>query len=222
MVTVVGQEASKWSRRDVDHTKYFNNWSIGLGINAVFNSGTKGKNISVSESLNISNPFALTVEYYTNNKFSFDVMFSVNKFKEGKLMDNTGYILKNYEANYLALDMATKLYVRDWFKTYVFDPYIMVGLGVTSIGNYKATPKDAFSIPEYIEVDANGNMLVPSIWHFNFNTGAGFNVWISNDWGVNAQAKLKWGIKRKDYNLGANSISNHAQFTLGAVYFINR
>ena len=114
-LVIVGQEASKWSKRAIDHTTHFNNWSIGLGINAVINSGTKGKNVSLSESLNISNPFALTVEYYANDKFSFDVMLSVNKFKEGKLMDNTGYILKDYEANYLALDMTTKLYVRDWF-----------------------------------------------------------------------------------------------------------
>jgi len=122
--SVNAQSNSQWRSGKQVNNNYDNNWSFGLGINIVDDSGTIGGGITApSEYWNMGQPLALNAEYYLNNKFSFNAMFTMNKFKEGKNIDDLAHIIKGHEANYFAFDLATKLYLRDWLKTYKFDPY---------------------------------------------------------------------------------------------------
>jgi len=167
-------------------------------------------------------PLALNAEYYLNNKFSFNAMFTMNKFKEGKNIDDLAHIIKGHEANYFAFDLATKLYLRDWLKTYKFDPYVFAGFGYTSIGAYKAKPIDYITPRDYVELDEDGNFVVPSIGRLTVNAGLGFNVWFSQTWGLNFNLAGKWGMGNGDYDAGSPlGTSNQTQTSLGVIYFLN-
>ena len=72
----------------------FGNWSFGAGINVVDDSGTKVKDFfNTSENWNITSPFMGNVEYYIDNQFSLVASVSMNKYVEGKNIDDTGLII---------------------------------------------------------------------------------------------------------------------------------
>ena len=69
-------------------------------------------------------------------------MISINQFTEGTVIDKLAVIIEGYEASYFAFDLAAKLYLRDWIKTYKFDPYVFADSSYTKIGACKGEIKD--------------------------------------------------------------------------------
>jgi len=203
---------------------YNKNWTIGAGLNIVDDSGSSSTGISdPSENWNFSRPFYLSTEFYLNNKFSFMSMLFFNQYTEGKNIDDTIYIIEGHEASYFAFDVNTKYYFRDLLKSYHFDPYIFLGVGYTNIGEYKGEPIDPgnLSFPDYVEVDEDGNMIVPSIGRLTLNAGLGLNYWFSDTWGLNLNLAAKLGIGNSEYDSGTpNGISNQFQYSLGALYML--
>ncbi|WKK66458.1 hypothetical protein [Lutimonas zeaxanthinifaciens] len=183
---------------------YEKNWSFGAGFNVVDDSGLViGGIADPSENWNFSMPFYISAEYYLNNQFSFMAMISTNKYLEGKVY-NKGYIVGG-DANYFSFDVNAKFSFRDIMKSYQFDPYVFLGFGYNSIGEFtyvlKEFPYDSLEHP------AAGNLTV--------NGGLGFNYWFSPTWGMNLNLAAKWDANRQD---GWN---NHKQYSIGAVYFLN-
>ncbi len=197
---------------------FVKNWSIGVGINVIDDSGQEGRYIG--KNWNYSLPFTLSAEYYINTKFSVNALFSMNSFEEDKKIDGN-FIVKDFEASYFAADLAFKFYLREWFRTPVLDPYIFVGGGYTIIGDYRVSAGiDKEFNPETQDLDENGNLIVPEIGRITFNTGLGMNIWISNNWGLTGAITGKWGFESGDYEKGPNSISNQIQYTTGVLYLL--
>lgn len=217
------QTGQGFESRSGIHDYYHNNWSIGAGFNAVDDSGSGlfGAIPSYTNRMSFSIPFYVNAEYYLNNMFSFNAMISFNQYKKDTNVDNLAYIIEGHEASYFAFDLATKLYFRDQFNSYMFDPYIFVGFGYTNIGAYKAKQIDRITPPDYVELDENGNFVVPAIGRMTVNAGVGFNIWFSQTWGLNLNMAGKWGMGTSEHENGPNSISNQLQYALGAVYFFN-
>ncbi|MDN3641802.1 hypothetical protein QWY87_03765 [Lutimonas halocynthiae] len=183
---------------------YEKNWSFGAGFNVVDDSGEVIGGISnPSENWNFSMPFYLSAEYYLNNEFSFIAMISTNKYQEGKVY-NKAYIVDG-DASYFSADLNAKFSFRDIMRSYKFDPYVFLGFGYNSIGEFKAVKKD-FPYDIYES---------PAIGRLTINTGLGFNYWFSQTWGMNLNLAAKLGAN------GNEEHNNHKQFSLGAVYFLN-
>ena len=217
------QSDTEWRSGKQVNDVYSHNWSFGAGINMVDDSGTKlGAIPDGGKRMSLGIPIYANAEYYLNNKFSFNAMISLNKYTEGVVVDKMAIILKDHEASYAAFDLAAKLYFRDWLKTYKFDPYVFVGFGYTNIGGYKGEPVDYVNIPDYVEIDENGNIVVPTIGRMTVNTGVGFNIWFSQTWGLNLNLAGKWGMGNGDYEAGSPlGTSNQMQYAFGVVYFLN-
>ena len=178
-----------------------NDWSFGAGFNIVNDSGETFGNLS--DNLNFSVPFYVSAEYYLNNKFSFMAMLSTNKYKEGKLVEN-GYIVGG-DASYFSADLNAKFSFRDILNSYAFDPYVFLGFGYNSIGSFTTVRKEyPYEIQEF---ESGGRLMI--------NGGLGFNVWISQNWGVNLNLAGKW------YASGSKGTNNHKQYSLGAVYLLD-
>ncbi len=189
--------AQEWSERANDH--YENDWSFGVGMNAVDDSGFMTKELfNIKENWNLGIPIYISAEYYRNNKFSFAANLSFNKYNEGKTVDHAT-VLKDHEASYIAFDLAAKYSFRDLLKTHAFDPYVFLGPGFTNIGEHKT--------------DAT-NLLVPSKGRMTFNVGVGFNYWLSKNWGLNMNALGKYAL--------VSDATNHKQYSLGVLYFISK
>ena len=208
----------------------FGNWSFGAGINVVDDSGTKGKDFfNTSENWNMTSPFMANVEYYIDNQFSLVASVSMNKYVEGKNIDNTGLIIKDYEADYLAIDLASRFYFGDLFSNYTFDPYVFLGFGYTTIGAYKSDPfeidipidQDVPPIIYDIPIDENGFYDVPEIGRITLNGGIGFNYWFVENFGLNFNFAVKVGMASGEFKTGPNSVSNQTQFSLGVIYFFS-
>ena len=202
----------------------YGNWSFGAGVNVVDDSGTKGKDFfNTSENWNMTSPFMVSIEYYIDNQFSLVATGSMNKYVEGKNIDNTGLIIKDFEPDYLAIDLATRLYFGDLFTSYTFDPYIFLGAGYTTIGAYKSVPFEENSLRtdlDHIAIDENGFYDVPEIGRVTINGGIGFNYWFAETFGLNFNFATKLGMASGEYKTGPNSVSNQTQFSLGVIYFL--
>lgn len=212
--------------------RFYGNWSLAAGINAVDDSGTKGANFfNTEENWNSSSPFTASIEYYIDNQWSVSVTGSVNKYVSGKNIDSTGVIVQGYAADYLAVDLATKLSLGDLFSSYAFDPYIFIGFGYNQIGSYKLDPfffdlpVDLDVLPDEINgipIDENGYYDIPEIGKITLNGGAGFNYWFAKTWGVNFNFTAKFAIESGEFKLGPNSVSDQAQFSLSLMYFFKK
>lgn len=207
---------------------FYGNWSIGAGINSVDDSGTEGKNIfNFEENWNTTFPFTFSIEYFIDNQWGISLVGSTNKYVSGKNIDNTGLIIEGFAADYLAIDMNARFYFGDLFTNYKFDPYVFLGVGHTTIGAYKSDPfeidipidQDVPTIIYDIPIDENGFYDVPEIGRITLNGGAGFNYWFAKKWGINFGFTGKVALPNGEYKKGPNSVSNHAQFTLGIIYF---
>ena len=220
---------SKGNKRVNDH---YGNWSFGAGINVVDDSGTEGKDFfNTKEHWNISNPYLVSVEYYFDNQWSVVASGSMNKYVSGKNIDNSGVIVKGFAADYFAADLATRLYLGDLFSSYAFDFYMFLGVGYNKIGGYKLhpfvaeVPVDTDIVPSEINalpIDEYGYYNIHEIGKMTLNGGLGFNYWFAETWGVNFNFTGKFAIPSGDYKRGQNEVSDHAQFSLGLIYFLKK
>ncbi len=202
---------------------YDGNWSIGIGVNAVDDSGTLFKYLFDGENYNVSNPYTVYIEYYSNNMFSYELILSFNEYIAGKNVDNTSYIIEGHEASYMAIDFAFKWYWRDFLHTTRFDPYVFFGLGYTVIGAYKSEPFPIQTHEDlsHVQVDEDGNFDVPEIGRITVNTGIGFNIWFTRIWAMNVNIAAKIGIGGGEYKRASNSVSHQKQYTIGTHFLLN-
>jgi hypothetical protein len=189
--------AQGWSERS--SSQHENDWSIGLGFNAVYDSGTSAKDLfNVSDNWNFGTPFYISAENYINNQFSIGANLSFNYIKEGKIIDGETILKGGNEAGYVAFDLAVKYSFRDLLKLKAFEPYVFVGLGFTHIGDYQTE--------ENIQrIKGKGRM--------TFNTGLGANYWFSSTWGINLNLAGKFGV--------GSDVTNQLLNSLGVLYRLN-
>lgn len=197
-------------------------WSFGVGFNIVDDGGVKfGGLFGGNKYLHFHMPLTINAEYFYNSKFSFTATFSMNKYVEGKNIDDLGTIIKDEEASYTAFDLGTKFYLRDIINDYIFEPYVFSGVGFTKIGAYKLTPNEN-EAPDYLEIDENGNYNIPAIGRMTFNGGLGANFWFTKTWGANINGAFKLGIGNSKHQRGPNSISNQIQLSFGTFYCLKK
>ncbi|MFK5982679.1 MAG: hypothetical protein QM499_07180 [Flavobacteriaceae bacterium] len=191
---------SGWSKRDVVHQK--NDINIGLGLNIVADSGLGFEELfNASDNWNFGNPFALSVEYYFNNKISIATVFSLNKYKEGKNIDS-GIILKDNEATYFASDVIAKYSFRELLKLNRLEPYVFLGLGYTNIGEHKV-------IYEETQIELSK----PAVSTMTTNIGLGLNYWFSERFAFYVNAQGKFGL--------SSEATNQIQYSFGGTYTLN-
>ena len=208
------QSDTEWRSGKQVNDVYSHNWSFGAGINVVEDGNEIfGGFLNPNEYWNFSRPFYINAEYYLNNKLSFNAMVSMNQYKADKHIDHL-YIIEGHEASYFAFDLAAKLYFRDWLKTYKFDPYISAGFGFTNIGEYQGVPVDKYAPDQSV-------VSIESIGRPTVNAGIGFNVWFSQNWGLNLNTAGKWGVATGDHEKAGNDVSNQLQYTMGVLYFLS-
>lgn len=211
---------------------FYGNWSLGAGINVVDDSGTKGKNFfNVEENWNLSSPFTVSIEYYIDNQWSISTTGSMNNYVSGKNIDSLGLVAKGFTADYFAVDLSTRFYFGDLFSSYAFDTYMFLGVGYNQIGRYKIDPFkvdqpiDVDTLPNEINgipIDENGFYDMPAVDKITLNAGVGFNYWFAKKWGLNFNFSGKVAIRNDEPKIGPNSISNHAQFSVGVIYFFSK
>jgi hypothetical protein len=185
--------------------KYSGQWVIGAGINVIQDPGTQ--NISAlfkSKNNHFGSPLMLSAEYLTNSRFSFSATFLLNKYQSGK--DISGLTIQDTEPTYMAADVAAKMFFRKILYKHVFTPYITLGTGIRSIGNYQGLSET----DDLIEVPKTRDITV--------NVGIGAYYWIDRTWGLNVNYISKFAMKvksNKDYK------TNHLVPTFGVFYRFN-
>jgi len=190
-------------------------WTLGFGFNVVDDGGViLGGIFNQKEYSHFNTPFIFYVENFYTKQFSFIASLSFNKYVKDKKVDRRGIILKGEEPSYFAVDIATKYYFRDIFLDYIFEPYIFLGLGYTSIGGHKVNPFKV-AVPSAVTVDENGIWNIPSTGNLTFNGGLGVNYWFSKSWGVNFNVAGKCGFVGGKYK---EIISNQTQFSVAGYY----
>lgn len=205
------------------NSTYDGNWSIGVGINIVDDSGKQFKEFNTSENWNVSKPLVVNVEYFHNVFVSFALQLSFNEYVAGKNIDDTSFVIEDYEASYMAVDFATKFYLRDFFYPARFDAFGSLGFGYTKIGAYKSEPFEDNYLRDdldHIAIDENGNYDVPAIGRITINAGIGFNYWLTRVWALNFSTVLKIGLGNGENIRGPNSVSNQIQYTIGTHFLI--
>jgi len=225
LITFWASSANAQSKSNKRVNSYNGNWSFGVGVNVVDDSGTKLKDFfNTSENWNTSSPYTVNVEYYADNQFSFVATASMNKYSEGKNIDSTSVIIKEFEPDYLAIDVSSRFYFGDLFSNYSFDPYVFLGFGYTKIGAYKSQPFPNALLRDDIDhilIDDDGNFDVPEIGRITINAGVGFNYWFAQTtWGFNLNLASKVGMASGEFKTGPNSVSNQMQYSFGLIYFL--
>ena len=210
----------------------YGNWSFGVGINVVDDSGTKGQDFfNVKENWNYTSPIIVNAEYYIDNLWSISASGSMNSYVSGKNIDSLGLVVKGFTADYFAADLSAKFSIGDAFASYTFDTYVFFGVGYNKIGRYKIDPfKDDIPIDidelpneiNGIPVDQNGFYDMPAVGKITVNGGAGFNYWFADKWGLNVNFTGKIAIGGGEVKRGPNSVSNQSQFSMGVIYFLKK
>lgn len=186
--------AQQWDERTNSHDS--NDWSIGIGVNGVNDSGESFKEIfNVSDYWNFGTPIYVNAEYYINNKFSIGATVSFNKYKEGKVVDHD-IILKDHEASYIAFDLAGKFSFRELLKSKAIEPFVFIGAGYTNIGDHESVIEG----------------VIPAEGRMTLNAGLGCNYWFSPNWGLGVNALGKYGL--------GEGVTNQSQVSLGILYAI--
>ena len=190
------KKVKKWNDRNGPNNN--DDWCFGFGINSVENSGNGINGLTDISNWNFGRPLYLSVEYYINNQFSLEGTLSLNGFSEGSIIDGAT-VLKGWDANYVAADLAIKYSFGDLLNLTSLEPYLFVGAGNTYIGSYRT---------EQAPLVENKSVNI-----FTFNAGIGANYWFSNTWGLNINATGKWA--------SASDYSNHVQASFGVLYSLN-
>ena len=144
----------------------------------------------------------LSAEYLTSSRFSVSTTFLFNKFQSGK--DIQGLTIQSgEEPNYMAVDVAAKLFFRKILSKHILTPYITAGPGYRHIGPYQAK-------------NASGMLVdVPKTQDITINVGLGTYYWINRSWGLNLNYTAKFAMKagaNKDYK------TNHLVLAFGGFY----
>lgn len=179
---------------------YSGSWIIGGGINMVEDSGQQTfADLFTIKHKNWGTPFMLSGEYLLNNRFSLSSTLLLNKYQGGKIIQfNTIQI--GEEPNYMAVDVAAKIFVRKILYKHVFTPYVTAGAGYLTIDSYQAK-------------SPSGNLVdIPETKKMTLNTSVGAYFWINRTMGINVNYMAKFGLKT-----GADK-NNHLVSSFGVFY----
>ncbi|THD66762.1 OmpA family protein [Robertkochia marina] len=144
-----------------------NFWQVGVGYNFVDDSGP-----GLNDYFNFKEiwhavpyPSRLTIGYYTQSGFGYEVIGTYNEYDAGKIVD--GGVLP-FDQTYVAVDGKLSYDLNKLVgQTGWFDPYLMTGAGYTWIG---------------------------AVDRATFNAGGGFNLWFTENFGFNLNSMGKWGL----------------------------
>lgn len=156
-------------------------WTAKIGINMVENTG-QGKPFQAFGSNAKTNPFALGIEYSINDFLSVSLFQSINKFKANS--DVLDGVVVTEDHSYFAIDASVKFYFDEyiWSQNWL-DLYLEGGLGIVTERESGISP----------------------------NFGLGGTIWVSENFGLNAQGIAKFAGK-------TNIPSNHFQYFAGVVF----
>ena len=146
-------------------------WILGLGFNAVDDSGDVFDDLfAVDSQWNLlPYPSRLSIGRYFKSGIGLEAIGSLNKYKEGKLIDGS---INQIESNYLSIDSRISYDLNKLIgQTAWFDPYVGVGLGYTDANN-----------------EGRGT----------YNAVVGFRTWINDNWGLDFSSSGKWAMKTGD------------------------
>lgn len=167
-----------------------NAFLVKFGVNYVDSSGESNPFIGASSFKEnaFSAPLKLGVEYRLSELVSFGLDGSLNKWKAPDAVIDRYNILE--DQNYFALDAKINLYADEAFNWFVnadwLDVYLNGGLG-------------------YFKVTEGG---------MSGNLGAGANVWVSKNVGLNFEGAAKFVLKSNP----ARYESNHFLLSMGLVF----
>ncbi|AZQ58499.1 OmpA family protein [Maribacter sp. MJ134] len=142
-------------------------WIIGLGYNAVDDSGNVFDGLfNVSDEWNLlPYPSRISIGRYFKNGLGIEAIGSYNKYKEGKIIDG---LVNTEDRVYLGLDARLTYDLNKIIgQTGWFDPYVGIGLGYT---------------------DANDQS------RGTYNAVVGFRTWFSDKWGLDFNSTGKWSM----------------------------
>ncbi|WP_224490188.1 OmpA family protein [Robertkochia flava] len=142
-------------------------WVFDVGYNFVDDSGTRGNEpFNIGENWNSTfYPNRFGAGYALANGFTFQGVFTLNKYKEGKIIDGTEITA---DQNYFAIDGSITYALNKFFgKRGFFDPYLATGAGLSSV---------------------NKNEII------TFNLGGGANFWFNDNLALNLGTLGKWGL----------------------------
>ncbi|OBQ55580.1 hypothetical protein JJL45_07075 [Tamlana sp. s12] len=186
-----------------ENPQFENNWSFGIGLNIVDDSGNAINHLfDIKENRRYNwafeNPITLSVEYYWHSNISFFSTTSFNQFKSGKSIDGTVVGPEN-QPNFFAVDIGSKYSFRKFIKSKVFDFYAGASLGYTTIGDYT---NDVTGLP----VDPKNR--------FTINPTAGLNIWMTKNIALNMSGSAKFTY--------TPDTSHYLQYNLGLVYLLSK
>ena len=142
-------------------------WIFGVGYNFVDDSGTRGAEpFNIGDNWNaVVYPNRFNAGYTLESGFTFQGVFSLNTYKEGKIIDGTEIM---EDQNYFAIDGLISYEMNKFFaQRGWFDPYLAIGGGMSSI---------------------NENEII------TFNAGGGVNFWLGDNFAINLNTLGKWGL----------------------------
>lgn len=142
-------------------------WMLGLGFNAVDDSGDVFDDLfSVGSQWNyVPYPSRLSIGRYTKSGLGYEAIASYNKYLVGNVIDG---IVNTEEKNYMAIDARVSYDLNKLIgQTAWFDPYVGVGVGYTDANN---KPRGTY------------------------NAVVGFRTWISDKWGLDFSSSGKWAM----------------------------
>ena len=161
-------------------------WTFGLSGHVVDDDGNPFKSLfNVSKSWNfLAYPARFTIDGYYQSGFSFQAEFAYNQYKTGKTINNE---VNTKAGTFFSADAHVKYDLNEVFgQTNWFDPYVAAGYGYT----------------------LRTSAIKPS--SINFNAGLGFNIWVFENLGFNAQSMGKFAMME--------GTSNYLHHSVGIIY----
>ncbi|WP_321826977.1 OmpA family protein [Maribacter dokdonensis] len=155
-------------------------WIVGVGLNAVDDSGNVFDGIfNVGKEWNIVPfPSRVSIGRYFKNGLGLEAIGTYNQYKEGNIVDAVE-ITEN--VNYFGIDGRITYDINKIIgETGWFDPYVGIGAGYT---------------------DANNK------GRGTYNAVVGFRTWFSDRWGLDFNSSGKWAMSQAD---GATNHIQHA------------
>ncbi len=163
-------------------------WTFGLSGHVVDDDGKPFQNVfSPSKAWNfLPYPSRITVDGYYKSGFSFQGEFAYTQYKIGRDIND---VITTSKWTFFSADANVKFDLNEAFgPTNWFDPYVAAGYGFT----------------------LRSGAVKPAT--VNFNAGLGFNIWIYENLGFNAQSMAKFSM--------IQGTSNYLHHSVGIIYRI--
>ncbi|MCB0410160.1 MAG: hypothetical protein KDD29_08065 [Flavobacteriales bacterium] len=163
-------------------------WTFGVSGHVVDDDGDPFGNLfNVARTWNfLPYPTRLTVDGYYQAGFSFQAEFAYTQYKTGRVVNTDIKTLNNW-GTFFSSDFHVKFDLNEVFgPTNWFDPYVAAGYGMAMRSGLKKSITSTF------------------------NTGIGFNVWVWENLGFNAQSIAKFSM--------IEGTSNYLHHSVGVIY----